>query len=154
MCRLIHRKVDSYPAGHETAFEEPEGLLPTFELILRQFNSHNSHIHIQYIYISNIHFNIIPQSTHMHSTWTSLKTCQTTNWYTFSIRATRPTNQHSRSYVEIFASVCLFSNTFSLCSCFRVRDQVSHPYKITGKIIPHKLFILIQLTSRKYRFYS
>jgi hypothetical protein len=29
----------------------------------------------------------------------------------------------------------LFSNTLSLCSSFNVRDQVSHPNKITGKII-------------------
>jgi hypothetical protein len=26
----------------------------------------------------------------------------------------------------------LFSDTFSLCSSFNVRDQVSHPYKTTG----------------------
>jgi hypothetical protein len=29
----------------------------------------------------------------------------------------------------------LFSNTLSLCSSLNVRDQVSHPYRITGKII-------------------
>jgi hypothetical protein len=29
----------------------------------------------------------------------------------------------------------LFSNTLSLCSSLNVRDQVSHPYKTTGKII-------------------
>jgi hypothetical protein len=29
----------------------------------------------------------------------------------------------------------LFSNTLSLCSFLTVRDQVSHPYRITGKII-------------------
>jgi hypothetical protein len=28
----------------------------------------------------------------------------------------------------------LFSNTLSLCSSLRVRDQVTHPYKIKGKI--------------------
>jgi hypothetical protein len=28
----------------------------------------------------------------------------------------------------------LFSNTLSLCSSRSVRDQVSHPYKTTGKI--------------------
>jgi hypothetical protein len=27
----------------------------------------------------------------------------------------------------------LFSNTLSLCSSLSVRDQVSHPYKTTGK---------------------
>jgi hypothetical protein len=29
----------------------------------------------------------------------------------------------------------LFSNTLSLCSSLHVRDQVSNPYKTTGKII-------------------
>jgi hypothetical protein len=29
----------------------------------------------------------------------------------------------------------LFSNTLSLCSSLDVRDQASHPYKTTGKII-------------------
>jgi hypothetical protein len=32
----------------------------------------------------------------------------------------------------------LFSNTLSLCSSLSVRDQVLHPYKITGKIIAPK----------------
>jgi hypothetical protein len=29
----------------------------------------------------------------------------------------------------------LFANTLSLCSSLNVRDQVSHPYRTTGKII-------------------
>jgi hypothetical protein len=29
----------------------------------------------------------------------------------------------------------LFSNTLNLCSSLNVRDQISHPYKTTGKII-------------------
>jgi hypothetical protein len=29
----------------------------------------------------------------------------------------------------------LFSNTLSLCSSLKVRDQVSHPYRTRGKII-------------------
>jgi hypothetical protein len=35
----------------------------------------------------------------------------------------------------------LFSETFSLCSSLKVRDQVSHPYGTTGKITV--LYILI-----------
>jgi hypothetical protein len=35
----------------------------------------------------------------------------------------------------------LFSNTLSLCSSLNVRDQVSHPYRTTGKIIV--LYIVI-----------
>jgi hypothetical protein len=29
----------------------------------------------------------------------------------------------------------LFSNTLSICYSLRVRDQVSHPYRTTGKIV-------------------
>jgi hypothetical protein len=36
----------------------------------------------------------------------------------------------------------LFSNTLTLCSCLYVRDQVSHPYKIVGKIIELDILIL------------
>jgi hypothetical protein len=36
----------------------------------------------------------------------------------------------------------LFSNTLNLCSSLNVRDQVSYPYKTTGKIIV--LYILLQ----------
>jgi hypothetical protein len=35
----------------------------------------------------------------------------------------------------------LFSNTLSLCSSLNVREQVSHPYRTTGKIVV--LYILI-----------
>jgi hypothetical protein len=35
----------------------------------------------------------------------------------------------------------LLSNTLSLCSSLNVRDQVSHPYRSTGKFIV--LYILI-----------
>jgi hypothetical protein len=45
----------------------------------------------------------------------------------------------SPSYVEIFLST-LFSNTLNLCASLSARDQVSHPYKTTGKIV---LYILI-----------
>jgi hypothetical protein len=37
----------------------------------------------------------------------------------------------------------LFSNTLSLCSSLNVRDQVSHPFRITGKVIV--LHILISI---------
>ena len=37
----------------------------------------------------------------------------------------------------------LFSNTISLCSSLNASDQVSHPYKITGKIIYIYIYILI-----------
>jgi hypothetical protein len=33
-----------------------------------------------------------------------------------------------------FLHSTLFSNTLSLCSSLNVRDQVSHPYKTTGKV--------------------
>jgi dolichol kinase len=37
----------------------------------------------------------------------------------------------------------LFSNTFSLCSSLKVRDEVSHAYRTTGNIILVVVYILI-----------
>jgi hypothetical protein len=34
-----------------------------------------------------------------------------------------------------YPTLVLFSNTLSLCSSLSVRDQVSHPYKTTGRIM-------------------
>jgi hypothetical protein len=38
--------------------------------------------------------------------------------------------------------VTLFSNTLSLRSFLKVRDQVSHPYKTTGRIMAYVMVIL------------
>jgi hypothetical protein len=43
----------------------------------------------------------------------------------------------------------LFSNTPSLCSSLIVRDQVSHPYRPTGKIIDLYIVIFAFLDSRR-----
>jgi hypothetical protein len=43
----------------------------------------------------------------------------------------------------------LFSNTLSLCSSLNVRDQVSHPYGITGKIIVLYIQMFKFLESRR-----
>jgi hypothetical protein len=37
----------------------------------------------------------------------------------------------------------LFSNTLKQCSSLKVTDQISHPYKTTGKVIG--LYILIRM---------
>jgi hypothetical protein len=43
----------------------------------------------------------------------------------------------------------LFSNTLSLCSSLNVRDQVSHPYSTTDKIIVLHVLIFEFLNSRR-----
>jgi hypothetical protein len=43
----------------------------------------------------------------------------------------------------------LFSNTLSLCSSLNVRDQDSHPYKTTGKIIVIYIIIFTFLDTRR-----
>ncbi|PNF36932.1 hypothetical protein B7P43_G08055, partial [Cryptotermes secundus] len=43
----------------------------------------------------------------------------------------------------------LFSNTLSLCSSLNIRDQVSHPYRTTGKIVVLYILIFTLLNSRR-----
>jgi hypothetical protein len=43
----------------------------------------------------------------------------------------------------------LFSNTLRLCSFLNVRDQVSHPYRTTGKIIVLEIIIFTCLDTRR-----
>jgi hypothetical protein len=43
----------------------------------------------------------------------------------------------------------LFSNTLSLCSYLNVRDQVSHPYKTTGRIMVLQMLTFTFLDSRR-----
>jgi hypothetical protein len=43
----------------------------------------------------------------------------------------------------------LFSNTLSLCSSLNVKDQVSHPYNITGKTTVFYILIFTFLGSRQ-----
>jgi hypothetical protein len=43
----------------------------------------------------------------------------------------------------------LFSNTLSLCSSHNVRDQVSHPYRTTGKITVVYILVFMFLDSRR-----
>jgi hypothetical protein len=44
-----------------------------------------------------------------------------------------PISQHL-SLVQIFSFSTLFSDTLSLCSSLNVKEQVSHPYRTSGKI--------------------
>jgi hypothetical protein len=46
----------------------------------------------------------------------------------------------------------LFSNTLNLCSSLIVRDQVSHPYKTTGKIYSFPMLIFILPFHRNMNF--
>jgi hypothetical protein len=43
----------------------------------------------------------------------------------------------------------LFSNTLNLCSSLKVRGQVAHPYRTTGKIIVFYILIFVFLGSRR-----
>jgi hypothetical protein len=52
--------------------------------------------------------------------------------------------QFSPSSYHFILLSTLFSNTLSLCSSLNIRDQVSHPYRTTGKI--RVLYILISLS--------
>ena len=50
--------------------------------------------------------------------------------------------------------ITLFSNTLSLCFSLSVTDQVSHPYKTTGKIIVLCILIFIFLGSKlEYKWF-
>jgi hypothetical protein len=42
----------------------------------------------------------------------------------------------------------LFSNTLSICSSLKVRDQVSHPYRTTGKILVLCILIFMFLDTK------
>jgi hypothetical protein len=48
----------------------------------------------------------------------------------------------------------LFSNTISLCSSLNARDQVSHPYRTSGKIIALHFPIFISLDRDKKKYVS
>jgi phosphate starvation-inducible membrane PsiE len=43
----------------------------------------------------------------------------------------------------------LLSDTLSLCSSLNVRDQVSHPYRTTGKIVVLYILTFMFLDSRR-----
>jgi hypothetical protein len=43
----------------------------------------------------------------------------------------------------------LFPNTLSLCSSLKIRDQISHPYRTTGKIILLCILLFMFLDSRR-----
>jgi hypothetical protein len=49
----------------------------------------------------------------------------------------------------LFGPRILFSNTLSLCRSLNVRDQVSHPYKTTGRIKVLYILTFTFLDSRR-----
>jgi hypothetical protein len=55
------------------------------------------------------------------------------NKYTFYGEESSPTSNPQAGPNILL--ITLFSNTLSLCSSLNVRDQVTHPYRTTGKII-------------------
>jgi hypothetical protein len=48
----------------------------------------------------------------------------------------------------------LFSDSLSLCSSFSLKDQVSHTYKATGKIVIPFSRAFKQQTGRKKKFWT
>jgi hypothetical protein len=60
-----------------------------------------------------------------------------------------PFSRHLIHLQSKFLLSTLFSNTLSLCSSLNARDQVSHPYRSTGKIIVLYILILALFDSRR-----
>jgi hypothetical protein len=58
-----------------------------------------------------------------------------------------PTSYHFIRFSPNILLSTLFSNTLCLCTSFNVRDQVSHPYRTTGKII-----VLYKKTKKAHGF--
>jgi hypothetical protein len=58
----------------------------------------------------------------------------------------------SRDFISLrsrYILITLLSNTLSLCSSLNFRDQVSHSYRTTGKIILLYILILMLLDSKR-----
>jgi hypothetical protein len=56
---------------------------------------------------------------------------------------------HHSSLIKMCFLRTLFLNTLSLCSSFSVRDQVSQPYKTTGRIVVLYSFSLLSRNERR-----
>jgi hypothetical protein len=59
--------------------------------------------------------------------------------------------KYEAPHYAVFSNISLrtlFSNTLSMCTSLNVRDQVSHPYRTTGKIIILYILIFMFLGSR------
>ena len=129
-------------------------------------------------YFLNMHFNIVLSSMPWSSKWSvSLRFPHQNPIRTSPLTHTRymPCPSHSRFdhpnsiWWAFSSSTCsllhspvtsslvgpntllssLFSDTFSLGSSFNVTDQVSHPYKTTGKIVAVYIKIFAFFSDRK-----
>jgi hypothetical protein len=84
-----------------------------------------------------------PWLDHSNFTWRRVQVIK------FPIMQFSPTSGHFISLRSKYSPQSLFSNTLSLCSSLNVRDQVSRPYRTTGKIIVLYILILVFLDSRR-----
>jgi hypothetical protein len=71
------------------------------------------------------------------------------NLWSFSLLSFLQTSVFSSLFDRNILLSTLVSNTLSLCSSLNVRDQVSHPYKNTWKIIILNILIFLFLASRR-----
>jgi hypothetical protein len=111
------------------------------------------------VYIYKWHITIVLKYTELQLTYllTYLLTELSPSWEATNCAATQelpsilwnPKLHHRVHKSPPMVLSTLFSNTLSLCSSLNVRDQVSHPYRATGKIILLYILIFMLLYSRR-----
>jgi hypothetical protein len=109
----------------------------------------------RFSHLNSVHFPLLSYACHVpcppHSPWLYLPN---NNWgWVQNMKLLTVQLPPFSSYFNLFGPNILlrtlFSNTFSLCSSLNVRDQISHPYKTTGRIIVLYILTFTFLDSRR-----